>query len=172
MPRDRYNFDEQFDIDVDFSKLNTKWYDDQILSNEKDAKITARREARKAKYAKNADVKVISPEDITEGKKKQKKKIRTGRAVVLMLALAGVMALVGVSGVKLTSLQIEKKAAEKELARLEEKVAQLNAELKELDSEEYVENAARSELHMIREGEVMYIVDPGTEEEAKEDGAK
>ena len=174
MPQDRYNFDKQFDteIEVDLSKLNTRWYDDQILSNEKDARITARREARKARYIKNTDVKVISPEDIVEGKRREKRKIKTSRAVVLAVAFALVIAFVANAGIKLTSLQLEKKAAERELAALTQKVDQLSDELRELDSAEYIENAARSELHMIRKGEVMYIVEPGPEETPEENSAK
>lgn len=172
MPQDRYNFDKEFDIDVDLSQLNTRWYDDSILSTKKDAKITARREARKARLAKDADVKVISPEDIKEAKRIEKKKINIGRTVLVSLIFIGVIALVAVSGIKLTSLQLEKRAAEKELAGLKEDLQQLEAELNEIDSDEYVENAARSELHMIKDGEVMYIVEPGLKDETDKDIAK
>jgi len=177
MPQDRYNFDKQFDsdIEVDLSKLNTRWYDDQMLSNEQDAKISARREARKAKYKKEKekDVKVISPEDVIIEKKREKREINKKTTILLIFVFIGVIVFVGFQGAKLTSLQLEKKAAEKELAALNEKVEQLSDELRELDSDEYIENSARSELHMIRKGEVMYIVDPGTKaEDSDSNGAK
>ena len=169
MAKDRYHFDEQFNID-DF---HVHSYDDKLLSTAKDPAITARREARKARLAKESDRRVIMPEDIQTGKKKKRHKVRVGRVLLFSAAVIAVLAFVGVQGVKLTKLQLEKKEAQKELEVLEQKVEQLEDELLELDSDEYVENAARSELHMIKDGEVMYIVDPGQEDTQKNtDGAK
>ena len=168
MPKDRYDFDAEFDI----SRFNTRTYDESILSNEPDERIAARREARKAKYTKTADVKVITPEDIDRGKVRKKRKIRTGRALLFSAVFCGVLAIVAVQGIKLTRLQIERHNAMAELKALEEQAAQLQNELAELDSQEYIENAARSELHMIKNGEVMYIVNPAPAEPEKKDGAK
>jgi len=168
MPKDRYGFDAEFDINM----FDTHMYDDTLLSTDKDEKITARREARKAKLAKNSDVNVITPEDIDRGRKVRKHKARTSNVILVGLAFVAVMFVVIRLGIRLVSLEVEKKAAQAELASLELKVEQLEAELKELDSEEYIENAARSELHMIKNGEVMYIVDPGTEETKEESAPK
>ena len=154
--KDRYNFDAEFDIE----RLNTHTYDDVLLSNKADEKITARREARKARIAKESDVNVITPEMIEQHKIKKKRKVHAGKILAGIGVLLLVVAFVGAAGLKLTKLQIEKRNAEKQLKALTEKTEQLANELQELDTDEYVENAARSELHMIKEGEVMYIVNP------------
>ena len=74
-----------------------------------------------------------------------------------------------VSGVKLMNLETKKQQAQEELKKLQAKEEELNAELRELDSEEYIEQEARSELHMIRDGEVVYVVTL-PEDENKEGG--
>lgn len=156
--KDRYNFD-----------VHTS-FDEFYLDSSADEKITARREARKAKLAK--DVKVITPEEILATKRKKKYKIELSKLIVAVVVVAAVLAFLVVAGIKLTNLQVEKRAAEKKLESLNEKVNQLQAELSELDSDEYIENAARSELHMIRDGEVMYIVNPDLGEAKDENAPK
>ncbi len=71
------------------------------------------------------------------------------------------------SGFKLMNLETKKQQALEELEKLQAKEEELNAELRELDSEEYIEQEARSELHMIKDGEIVYVVTL-PEEENKE----
>ena len=156
--KDRYNFDAHTSFD-------------EFYLGSTDEKITARREARKARLAKRADVAVITPEEILETKRKKKYKIEVSKLAVAILVVAAVLAFVVIAGVKLTNLQVEKRAAEKKLESLNQRAAQLQDELSELDSDEYIENAARSELHMIRDGEVMYIVNPDLGEPEPDENA-
>ncbi len=169
--RDRYNFDQEFNI----KNYNTNYFDDMFLSTKEDERISARRRARIEKA--NRDVKVISPEDLEkadQARKKKKVKINRTRSLAFAAAFIIVLVIVAVSGVKLTKLQVEKKEAEKKLEQLTQKQEQLTAELQELDSDEYVENSARSNLHMIKEGEVMYVVNPNlvTTEETEDTAEK
>ena len=159
--KDRYNFNSEFDIE----KFNTHAFDDTILSTKEDEKISARRKERKEKAERAKDVVVIKPEDLSHPITKKRLKINLGRLSLSLLALVVVVAFVVVAGLKLTRLQVEKKAAQKKLDELTLKTEQLEAELQELDSDEYIENSARSNLHMIKEGEVMYIINPDLDTE-------
>jgi cell division protein FtsB len=52
---------------------------------------------------------------------------------------------------------------------LTEKQAELKNELSQLDNEEYIEQEARSELHMIFPGEIMYVIPMEPPEAAAEE---
>ncbi len=168
--RDRYNFDTKYDVE----KFNTHRFEDRYLSTEEDERIKARREARMSKKAKKVKVDSSDSDSVvsTSEKPRKKIKIKWGRFALMLLALAIVAVIVVVQGLKLANLKIEKRNAEKQLDNLTQKKEQLQAELQELDSDEYVENAARSELHMIREGEVLYIVNPDLETEEQDGSVK
>ena len=156
--KDRYGFDQEFNR----KNYQTNYFDDKFLSTKEDAEIAARRQARIEKA--NRDVNVLKLEELKKGeeiRKAQKRKINRSRAVIICLVFVGVIAFVAVSGSKLTKLQLTKREAQKELDALKQKTEQLEAELQELDTDEYIKNAARIELHMMEEGEVMYVVNPG-----------
>lgn len=160
--KDRYGFDQEFNR----AKYQTNYFDDKFLSTKEDADIAARRAARIEKA--NRDVNVLKVEDLKKGeeaRKLKKRKITRSRAIIIGLLFVAVIAFVAVSGSKLTKLQIEKREAEKKLKQLNEKTEQLQAELQELDTDEYVRNAATTELHMINEGEVVYVVNPELDKE-------
>ena len=155
--KDRYGFDQEFNR----KNYQTNYFDDKFLSTKEDATIAARRQAR-IESAKR-DVNVLKLEELKKGeeiRKAQKRKINRSRAVIIVALFIGVIAFVAVSGSKLTKLQLTKKEAQKELDALKQKTEQLEAELQELDTDEYIKNAARIELHMMEEGEVMYVVNP------------
>lgn len=147
-----------------------------MLNKGEDEVISQRRKARKEEAKRKADKAVtISPEVIkgnvherpslsTKKVKAPRKKHSFKTIALLFVLFAGVTAYVVVTGLKLTNLQLQKRDAEKQLEALTEKTDSLQQELQELDSDEYVENAARSELHMIKDGEVMYIVNPNLDE--------
>lgn len=153
-------------------------YEEKLLSNEEDREISARRNARKEEARRKADVRVPLPAEIIKGnthervslaKEKAPKKKYSFKRLILVCGIFAIVAVfVIVTGVKLTNLQIQKRDAEKQLQHLKETADSLEAELQEIDSDEYVENAARAELHMINDGEVMYIVNPNLNEEIEE----
>ena len=70
----------------------------------------------------------------------------------------------------LTTLQEEKENVQKQLDALTKQRDQLEVELREVQSEEYVEQEARSELRMIYPGEVLYVA-PDDEKEEGSDGS-
>ncbi|MBR0440655.1 MAG: septum formation initiator family protein, partial [Firmicutes bacterium] len=63
-------------------------------------------------------------------------------------------------------LQEQKRQADEELQGLEHRKLGLEQELEIVESDEYVEQQARSELRMIYDGEVLYVV---KDQETKED---
>mgnify|MGYP002857619308 CR=1 FL=1 len=93
--------------------------------------------------------------------------------IIVVLFLMVSCAFLGYSGVRLMNLEAEKKAAEDKLSASKIREEQLEAELRELDSEDYIEQEARSELHMIKDGEIVYIVDaPNKTAEEESEGAE
>ena len=64
-------------------------------------------------------------------------KIKPGKFIYIALVL-GAFAFMLVSGVKLMNLETKKQQAQEELKKLQAKEEELNAELRELDSEEYI----------------------------------
>lgn len=92
--------------------------------------------------------------------------------IIVVIALIAAFGFLLRSGINLMRLETERQQLEKEHAAKLEKEEQLEAELKELDSADYIEQEARSELHMIKDGEVVYIVDPAPEPEDEGPTAK
>ena len=64
---------------------------------------------------------------------------------------------------KMVSLTQERTRVQAQLEQLEKRRSELENELLQVNSDEYVEQQARSQLHMIRPGEVLYIVPNNTE---------
>jgi cell division protein DivIC len=69
----------------------------------------------------------------------------------------------------LTTLQEQKDNVQKQLDALTKQKDQLEIELREVQSEEYVEQEARSELRMIYPGEVLFVAPEDEEEKDTED---
>ena len=89
------------------------------------------------------------------------------RKIIYIAFVLAAFAFMLYSGVRLMNLEAKKQQAQQELEKLQAKEEELNAELRELDSEDYIEQEARSELHMIKDGEIVYVVTL-PEEENKE----
>lgn len=88
--------------------------------------------------------------------KKQKRKFKPKRAVIFIL-ICIFLFYVGNSGLQIYKLRKEEKSKQAELRKLEEEKKRLNEELKRIDDPEYVEEAARRFLKMIKEGETLYL---------------
>lgn len=88
--------------------------------------------------------------------KKQKRKFKPKRAVVFIL-ICIFLFYIGNSGLQIYKLRKEEQAKQAELRQLEEEKKRLNEELKRIDDPEYVEEAARRFLKMIKEGETLYL---------------
>jgi len=67
-------------------------------------------------------------------------------------------AIVASAGINLWKLNKEKEEALAQLHALTQEQAALENELSQIESQEYIEQAARAELHMILPGETMYVI--------------
>lgn len=110
----------------------------------------------------------------TKRKKTAKRKRRIVRALTRLLVLVTVCVVIGLlskSVVNIIGLQSEKNQKEKELEALQDEIAKDQDILQQVNSDEYVEQQARSELKMIKEGEILYVVrDDGTKVQVDENG--
>jgi cell division protein FtsL len=122
---------------------------DEVIDFDKVRK--ERREKRKEKLDKKKPVE----KDALSRRKAAK------RRRFMILCTAGVLfvaAVVVSAGINLWNLHLEQQETQAELDALMQKQAELKNELSQLDNEEYIEQEARSELHMIFPGEIMYVI--------------
>ena len=93
------------------------------------------------------------------------KRTKTRRRAVLVLVLAVIVmgAFTARAVQKMVSLTRERAMVQAQLDELEKRRSELENELLMVNSDEYVEQQARSQLHMIKPGEVLYIVPSSTE---------
>jgi len=110
-----------------------------------------RREKRKEKLEKK---KPAEKDALTRRKAAKRRRF-------MILCTAGILfvsAVVVSAGINLWNLHQEKQETQAALDALMQKQAELKNELSQLDKEEYIEQEARSELHMIFPGEIMYVI--------------
>lgn len=120
-----------------------------------------RREVRRKRLEERAKVK--------NDPVKAKRAKRNRKAVlVLVLALAALAAFTARALQKTIVLTQERARVQAQLDELEKRRSELENELLMVNSDEYVEQQARSQLHMIKPGEVLYIVPSSTEYTAPE----
>lgn len=113
-----------------------------------------RKERRKKRKEKLEKKKPVEKDALSRRKAAKRRRF-------MILCIAGILfvaALVVSAGVKVWNLQKEKQETQAELDALTQKQAELKNELSQLDNEEYIEQEARSELHMIFPGEIMYVI--------------
>jgi len=80
------------------------------------------------------------------------------RVALWTLVIIAIFAVVLRMGLKVYTLNQEKSAVEESLKALQDKQSKLERELDQVESDEYVEQAARSDLHMIKPGETLFII--------------
>ncbi|MBQ1383859.1 MAG: septum formation initiator family protein [Firmicutes bacterium] len=123
-------------------------------------------EAQKERQAQRAKLR----EEQEELLRRQKKTRRRRRGFLIKaMCVAAVMVAVlfaAFSTMDIFQLQEQKRQADEELQGLEHRKLGLEQELEIVESDEYVEQQARSELRMIYDGEVLYVV---KDQETKED---
>lgn len=123
-------------------------------------------EAQKERQAQRAKLR----EEQEEQLRRQKKARRRRRGFLIKaICVAAVMVAVlfaAFSTMDIFQLQEQKRQADEELQGLEHRKLGLEQELEIVESDEYVEQQARSELRMIYDGEVLYVV---KDQETKED---
>jgi len=86
------------------------------------------------------------------------------KSVYLIIAVV-LLIIIGVSVYNLVSLKMEQAKVNADYAALVKEKAQLNEELSNVDSDEYIEQKAREELKMILPGETLYIISHGEKDE-------
>ena len=140
----------------------SRYTDDDMLRN-RTSQAQKERQALRARQR----------EELEEQNRQARKAKRRRRGFVIRLVcVAAIMAAVfftAVSTMNIFQLQEEKRQADERLAELEYKKTGLEQELEVVESDEYVEQQARSELRMIYDGEVLYVVRDREEPEKNED---
>ena len=107
------------------------------------------------------------------------RKFATGEANLqrlIYVIFAIVMAIVLIRGaISFHSLKAEERAVEEKYTQLQEQKAELEENLKYINTPEYIERTARDTLKMVMPGEILYVLRDGTtktEEEMKEQKEK
>lgn len=115
---------------------------------------------------------VESKQQAAPQKKKQKKnKITNIRRFVAFAIIIFFIASVSVSAVKLIKLKNQESILLQRNAELKELKEDLTAAMENINSAEYIEQQARKELKMIKDGEILFILPDETEDgSAQEDG--
>ncbi len=135
----------------------SKYDDEDFFGHKASKKQTQRRQQRKDKeaamQAKRADKRQI--------RQKQRHTFVAAACFVFLLAAAAVAA---GSAMNVLELQKGKADAQARLDVLDDTKGALEEELAQVESDEYVEQQARSELRMIKAGEVLYVIRNGLEE--------
>ena len=90
-------------------------------------------------------------------KRRRQARARSVVLVAIIVALLTTVALLGKNIFNLWDLRAQKAAAEQELEALQNQKGALEEELEQVNSDEYIEQQARSDLKMIRPGEILYL---------------
>ena len=124
-----------------------------------DSESMSSREIRLAQEERRKRRKVES-EKSAASKARRKAVARRRRIVMALLVLIGVFVVltVGRSVVTLIELESEKAETQHKLAQLERQQGSLEEELLQVNTDEYVEQQARSELKMVKPGEILYLM--------------
>ena len=113
------------------------------------------REERRQKRKEKLEKKIPVEKDPISLRRQAKRR----RFVLVCTAGILLVAAIVVSAcINLWKLSKEKEEAQAELDCLSQEQAALENELSQIESEEYIEQTARGELHMIMPGETMYVV--------------
>ena len=98
-------------------------------------------------------------------RRKKKTKIVNIKRFVASVIIVMIIASVGVSAVNIVKLTVQRNQLQAQNAELVKLKEDLTSELEYINSAEYIEQQARKELKMIKENELLFIVD---DEEDKE----
>ncbi|MBR5642175.1 MAG: septum formation initiator family protein [Firmicutes bacterium] len=115
-----------------------------------------RREIRRKKLEDRTKVK-----DDPAKEKRAKNRRRTILVLLIAVVVIGTFTVRSVQ--RMIALTRERAMVQAQLEELEKRRSELENELLMVNSDEYVEQQARSQLHMIKPGEVLYIVPSSTE---------
>ncbi len=134
------------------------YFKEDILQNAISNRQRERREAREALRAKKEQQEKKSAEAALRAKRRRR------MLALTILVLIVVAVIFGQSVFRIIELKRQKEAAQKQLDKLRERVEQLEGELARVQTDEYIEQQARTHLRMIFPGETVYILVPPQEE--------
>ena len=130
-------------------KLNPAFYDDDSFTVRDISHAQQERaERRKADQERNS---------ARKEKRRRQARARSMVLIAIIVALLAMVALLGKNIFTLWDLRAEKAAAEAELESLQNQKGALEEELEQVNSDEYIEQQARSDLKMIKPGEILYL---------------
>lgn len=132
------------------------------------AESRERREQKYASISQKKNATALDQEELetrkAERRKKKLKIVNTKRFVASVIILI-LIASVGMSVINIVQLTIQKKELQAKNAELIKLKEDLTSEMDFINSAEYIEQQARKDLRMIKENELLFIVD---DEEDKE----
>ena len=104
-------------------------------------------------------------------RKRKQRSLSIGRMVMMAIV---VVLLIGIGVVvkNIVSLSIEKRQLQQQNAELTDKRDELTAELQNVNDPDYIEEQARKLLHMIKPGEVLYILNGSGHPKPESDGTE
>jgi cell division protein DivIC len=141
----------------------------EFEKNNRTFNISEAREKRAQKYSyletKRNEENVAIEETRTAERKKKKSKIVNMKRFVASVIILILIASVGMSAINIVQLTIQKKELQVKNAELIKLKEDLTSEMDFINSAEYIEQQARKDLRMIKENELLFIVD---DEEDKE----
>ncbi len=122
---------------------------------------------KKSKKEKRAEKKAKIQEK--QARQRQRRKRRTRyrfdkTRLLLSIVLVAILVYFGVSIKNIVSLKMEQQELRKQQAELKLEKDRLNKELKSVHDENYIEKQARTQLNMIKPGEILYLTDKSKKE--------
>ena len=136
----------------------SKYTYEDILNNDKPSEgQLARKEKREAMRSRKSKAEAAAK--IKDPKLRKNAKSRRKALLICLAVLLVAVAFLGKTGLSVIRLTAQKKAAQAELDAVKDRRDQLEEELDQLGSDEYIEDQARSQLHMLRPGEILYIIE-------------
>lgn len=177
--------------------------DREILYGEKVINLDDKRAARRAERSRKAEarrkkrgVKSIEEQMLEQAelrehpegtsrepaaavKRPRRRKLTTGKLVIIVLIIV-VLAVTVKSAGNIIKLKHEENAVKQEIVSLQAQKKDLQKQVNELDSSEYIEQQARNWLKMARQGDMVYIMNGNsipqgsgiTQEEEQADASK
>lgn len=93
------------------------------------------------------------------GKRKKKKFRLNYTRLILTIIIVVVLVVLGLSVKNIVDLKLEQKTLKQESAQLKAEKQKLEEELKSVNDLDYIEEQARTQLNMIKPGEILYITE-------------
>ena len=126
---------------------------------ERESQTEEQKERREVRRKKLEDRTKVKDDPV----KAKRAKSRRKTVLVLVLFVLVMAAFTARAVQRMVALTQERAMVQAQLDELEKRRSELENELLMVNSDEYVEQQARSQLHMIKPGEVLYIVPSSTE---------